>query len=1382
MKRDSQVITSCVIPINVTVERERERERNSTTRHRETQGDTGRQGDTETGRQGDRETRRQGDRETGRQGDTETRRHGDRETGRQGDRETGRQGDRETRRQGDTETRRQGDRETGRQGDTETGRHGDTETESAQRVHRDTERDMDTQRETETHDTVYWVQFHRDASVRCSPVHSQSVLQRRRKLRRRKTVIGIPRRVQQDLDSDESPSSRERTVVLRCNAALCSEDLCSRLNTKKDSGCQTEDFLVCAPSRRRVQSQWGQEGVNSAPVPLSLSTGNISSLPDPSERNDAMFSSSLGVRLRSHSQPREGRRLMDEVHHHREKGEELSPSETEDFLSGPGELKEEGEESTDDQAQPDHPLASLKYQQHPGSPWMERGRSRLPRKVDMGSCEMSSSSDTFSSPLHSTSTRGVLGCQMDHKDDHQSSSGNWSGSSSTCPSHTSETLPPATSPQLTGSSHCDSELSLNTAPHATDDPALILDPYQTDRQLDDARVSTASDGEWSYPHPDHPSPRPHDLSPERSREGEGSLGCPSFTSMATCESFTTDKPPSEKADTVSYYSIDTEGYYTSMHFDCGLKGSKSFMYNYSASDCGQEHMTLGRRCLTLRKPKAKPSAPRRSSSLRKINGGGDAPDDSEPKTPSGQQRKWCSRERRLQLDLEGSLGRTDPPDPDPALNHLEDPILGGEGGSGLEQDPLEALETWRREDTEEMPGSGLFGSSDRGSYKDEGAVQSDYADLWLVNDLKSNTDPYRSLSNSSTATGTTVIECIKSQSSESQTSQSGSRATTPSLPSVEDFKMSSLPSVEGDFKMSSPERLAGLVSPSSGYSSQSETPTSSFPSAFFPEPLSPTNQKRKPKIPERKSSLSVTSTRDLELPVIPPSHQDLISTKPPGHRNQLYLLQQSKQKAGASARAEASPATETSSSLPMTITPTVLRSVQLRSVGKQGEGSPDRPGPDVATRPKCPTVNISPPSSSRSPESTARKPPAYNSQVPPSQQYCESLLSPSEGPVTKDSAGHSSVRYRQDRHPTEPQWNQPLLDQDQPLLDQDQPLTDQQSLLDQEVCQRGAEATGVTPGQEVEEQEALFPGSNSSLEAEQYRPQPPEPSKLQRAEDPSMCPAQHSLATTTDSLDKVPVISDQSETISDAAGREEECKSSGVPTVNSRPSDNSIFPLSEETKAEGDVFLSPTKARTTEELFTMIHRSRRKVLGRKDSGELNARSRLCAASGSTSPCTPVNPPGNTVTSLVTPSTPTGPQKAPGPIYRSLKKSSTSNEEFKLLLLKKGSRSDSSYRMSATEILKSPIGHKSPGDHLPTLEEPLSPPPGTEKLPSPFTEGLSPKGMSPAASFRQSRSRVPPPATSSHYSIRSRHHPAPMQAISEGETENSDRSPSSQGSS
>lgn len=43
--------------------------------------------------------------------------------------------------------------------------------------------------------------------------------------------------------------------------------------------------------------------------------------------------------------------------------------------------------------------------------------------------------------------------------------------------------------------------------------------------------------------------------------------------------------------------------------------------------------------------------------------------------------------------------------------------------------------------------------------------------------------------------------------------------------------------------------------------------------------------------------------------------------------------------------------------------------------------------------------------------------------------------------------------------------------------------------------------------------------------------------------------------------------------------------------TDSTPSDSALSPLSDESRSEEDsVFLSPTKARTTEDLFAMIHR------------------------------------------------------------------------------------------------------------------------------------------------------------------------------------------------
>ncbi|KAM4548053.1 actin remodeling regulator NHS isoform 1-T1 [Odontesthes bonariensis] len=1234
---------------------------------------------------------------------------------------------------------------------------------------------------------VTGVGFDRDASVRCSLVHSQSLLQRRRKLRRRRTVAGVPRQVQQDLDSDDSPGSRERTVIVHTSADITpsSEELARHLNTR-DSGCQTEEFLISgAPSRRRIRVQRGQ-GVS---LLLSHSAGNISSLPDSA---DAMFTASVGACLRSRSLPRDTSRMMNNGHNDSDDEEDLSLFNTEAFLPGHREiiLKDE-EESTDHQAMSEHQLGSLKFTQLSESPecsWMERARSQLPRKADMGSYEISSSSDTFSSPVCSVSAAGVLGGQMDHKEDHQSSSGNWSGSSSTCPSQTSETIPHAASPPLTGSSHCDSELSLNAAIHTTDDQtSFTLDTYQglrTQRAgsfsstamdiLEEVGVCTPVEGEWGYTHAD-PS-----RSQGFSREAESSLGCPSYTSMATCESSFSDKPPSEKADTVSHYSVDTEGYYTSMHFDCGLKGSRSFTYNYAppGSDCGLSdfggHLTLGRRCLSLRKPKAKPSPPKRSSSLRKICSEGNIPDKKEPKITCGQRLPLSSKERKLQLVLSGSQG------------HIEN--------STLVQEPFVV---WGVKGSADLPDFGVSSSTDAHSFKDEGVVQSDYADLWLLNDLKSS-DPYRSLSNSSTATGTTVIECIKSQEgSESQTSQSGSRATTPSLPSV-----------EGEFKLTSPEKLAGLASPSSGYSSQSETPTSSFPSAFFPGPMSPASGKRKPKVPERKSSLSTQSLqsrscrdgatlkRDLELPIIPPSHLDLSALDSVSNKASAYRTQrENQQNAVVTAKPVAPPNSEVFNTHSLSITPSVLHSVQLRSINKEHkEGHDDK----AVSRLQCPTVNLASILSS-SPTLERKSPPLHNSHHHHSEstkELCESVFTANKelwNEASKQQTGEApsesmtSVRL----------YLEPCLDQ----KGSDVPTSS--SGHEEEPC-RESQETFVCIGDYSSQLEPLLPHQHELTEEETCLSPPVLHSSPKRSNSLDEAPATDSQLETSQESSlsnegSSGVENDSSSVSAESASPDSKEESTAEADdysskADSTPSDNSSSPHDESRPEDDNVFLSPSKSRTTEDLFAMIHRSKRKVLGRKDSTELGARNRHGAASGNT-------PPSSTVSSpvpLPSPSsavTPPGLHRSPGPIYRNVKKSSTSNEEFKLLLLKKGSRSDSSYRMSAIEILRSPVT-KSPVDSLTESprqpEEPASPlqqQPGQDQFSSPYpkanAEGFSPKSFLTSAASRQGRSRIPPPANSSRYSVRSRLYSAPMQAISEGETESSDGSPqddrSSQGS-
>ncbi|XP_043853765.1 Nance-Horan syndrome protein isoform X2 [Dromiciops gliroides] len=1271
---------------------------------------------------------------------------------------------------------------------------------------------------------VTGVGFDREASIRCSLVHSQSVLQRRRKLRRRKTISGIPRRVQQEIDSDESPVARERNVIVHANPDFSSN--INRRSGTRDSECQTEEILIAAPSRRRIRAQRGQSIVAS----LSHSAGNISVLAD---NGSAMFTTAASSRIRSRSLPREGARGSDAEHNI---GAKTSAYEEESFMDNQERIPNKDTDAMSSQGSQEHqPPLGLTCSQHLHSPQHklnERGRSRLSRMADSGSCEISSNSDTFGSPIHSISTAGVLlSSHMDQKDDHQSSSGNWSGSSSTCPSQTSETIPPAASPPLTGSSHCDSELSLNIAPNANEDSSVFVTENYNDHMdkvrghrassftstvadlLDDPNNSITSDSEWNYLHHHHDASCRQDFSPEHPKAD--SLGCPSFTSMATYDSFL-EKSPSDKADTSSHFSVDTEGYYTSMHFDCGLKGNKSYMCHYSAtgpesgqgtgvpptfSDCTwQDYLDQrrhGRPSISFKKPKAKPAPPKRSSSLRKSDGSADIPEKKEPKISSGQHLPHSSREMKLPLEFSNT-----PRMESVGLSSKQEHPWINQSDHGIKETHL---------DTADIP-----------SFKDEGAESTHYADLWLLNDLKTN-DPYRSLSNSSTATGTTVIECIKSpESSESQTSQSESRATTPSLPSV-----------DNEFKLASPEKLAGLASPSSGYSSQSETPTSSFPTAFFSGPLSPGGSKRKPKVPERKSSLQHPSPKDgimslskeLELPIIPPTHLDLsalhnVLNKPYHNRHPLHAFAHCKQNlVGETLNSTPSPS--------LAITPTVLKSVNLRSVNKSDEVKQkdnDNTEPPYLQESTITVAALSP---SKTRPHIAKK---SISRQYSTEDIILSFIDSSPVDMGPDKMHlEKSAVFNVKNHCD--QETVPLASNN---LLETKATKDQMSIVREpfpehgpgkncdvptEGLQRGsigkitAQGTG-KDGNIEQVQKAFSVDWENTAQAKTGD----ETSSLSLSDSPTRA------ATDTDSQlkhhlvmshhrDKVPghscyeselttvnsLSEKRSEQESDIASgistksasddlRTEETQASTdeVSLKESSPSDDSIIsPFSEDSQADDDVFVSPNKPRTTEDLFAVIHRSKRKVLGRKDSGDISVRSKSRGFPGTSNSGTV--PPSNILSPNSNVPTPPNSQRSPGLIYRNAKKSNTSNEEFKLLLLKKGSRSDSSYRMSATEILKSPILPKSPGelptDPSPSMDEPPQMSSGAEAL-SPLSpcsprvnaEGFSSKNFTMSASSRVGRSRAPPAASSSRYSVRCRLYNTPMQAISEGETENSDGSP------
>ncbi|XP_053145186.1 NHS-like protein 1 isoform X4 [Hemicordylus capensis] len=192
---------------------------------------------------------------------------------------------------------------------------------------------------------------------------------------------------------------------------------------------------------------------------------------------------------------------------------------------------------------------------------------------------------------------------------------------------------------------------------------------------------------------------------------------------------------------------------------------------------------------------------------------------------------------------------------------------------------------------------------------------------------------------------------------------------------------------------------------------------------------------------------------------------------------------------------------------------------------------------------------------------------------------------------------------------------------------------------------------------------------------------------------------------------------------------------------------------------DSEVVAMPARPRTTEDLFAAIHRSKRKILGRKDSEDDHTQNH--------SPSPPVTPTGASPNLAYL--------KQAGSIQRNIRKSSTSNDNFKALLLKKGSRSDTSSRMSAAEMLKTtdPRSQRTKIDFSWDSSDSATScsPTKNRRAQEEWarSEGLMPRSLS-FSSARYSRSRTPPSAASSKYNVRSRIQSSPMTVISEGDME------------
>ncbi|XP_077355761.1 NHS-like protein 2 isoform X1 [Festucalex cinctus] len=592
---------------------------------------------------------------------------------------------------------------------------------------------------------------------------------------------------------------------------------------------------------------------------------------------------------------------------------------------------------------------------------------------------------------------------------------------------------------------------------------------------------------------------------------------------------------------------------------------------------------------------------------------------------------------------------------------------------------------------------------------------------WQLGDWKSN-DPYRSLSGSSTATGTTVIECMKARgSSESLlNSPATSRATSPSHPLV-----------ETDIKPVSPFKPPGLMSPSSGYSSQSETPTPTVPLSQAAGSSGTSGCKLRPKIPERKSSLP--SPKD-------PAARSRLSFEMPGNAHLELSAIKPKQKASrrhsdTSTAAKPGKISPSSSQVLPMVTQNELKTIRLRSVSRGDlEDCPDGASDTIEEEQQCRDFDDDP-----SPPPTLPKPKPPVAVKPPLPKRPLNLLLKSQSstpPLTLDSPPASPVdrpvplgniykvmKKPKPKKPPSHTLSNPSVIADynststshatyNPCLFDLPPLPDPQPLLEDPILepefdaepQLGPEDGGSLPSPssnqealELQDKSKTLPSrmTISCLAELSDKKKPKVPPPVPKKPNVLLLPSSaHSSAnsgtdrqtTPTDSPLGLPSPGDSfppdnmttslemstrdenhlgAEALTESSLNSSQLDSSLAEpegksaTTGTGADDKTVLHIVEETDED---FLAGTPAtHTTEDLFTIIHRSKRKVLGRKEpSDSFGSRQSL------TSPVKQLN------------LTMGGGQR-----------SSSRNENFMALLQKKGSKSSSAgARVSAAELLKS----------------------------------------------------------------------------------------------
>lgn len=1360
--------------------------------------------------------------------------------------------------------------------------------------------------------------FDRQASIRRSLINTDTVSRRPKKVKRRKTISGLPDNFNLDLAAkghggELRPHSMFIPGQYSTLGRAVSVNSTLRRSQTKDSSCQTEEVKIVPPSMRRIRAQRGQGiAAQMAGISASSSTGSISISSSDSSGILMLQNQFNGDPSRFHSLPRQGARVSlsaDPIY-------SSTPIKSEEQLTPQRQI---GKLQVDDtavhmrNAPRTGTLPRPKSQEVRGtkasdwgggpacvvSPHAAYSTSLIPNATLPGSSEVITLNT--SSQLNNNSTDRPLSLASSTNTDHLIASPASFTHSSTCPALATST--PTRTQQ-------DGRLVVPTPDSESGQSDSSIHSHST---LAPTPPSCLQEEQWIYDTPENV------VVPHRTLTSSCSTPINQLYSSLDLSSRTT-------TDSSSLYSQDNDGYYTSMHMDSGLRSrshgsghgaaagraTRHSMYECrelaNQEDSGSLYSDRSlSRSISLRKSKKPPLPPARTDSLRRKPGGkkplGGVSAVSGTNEPNGamlNETLIASLQQSLQLGLRGGKGKgasPSSPSHSPSSDYDDPWVLRPRSQSSVSAGSSAASLGAN------MNCGGVSNVYSlchvTPAHSETSSLRSDYADSWGYymdyprshGDQRAQTPPGHSLDNMSNGAQTDLQNgggIHNNRQAAGAPGPEGGVAVKPKMPST-----------------SSPDRVHRLTSPSSGYSSQSNTPTAGTPVPSLVRSMSPSGSRPKPRVPERKSSLisSVSisssstslssntsdsvkssgpppppplplsssapntpisppppfppplpppSTTSIPLPTTPqgpalrPSPACSTSPEFPPPPSPDTLIHQSSSFNGSfsppppppppppplpsfvppsssssSVKAVKDPhkpapsGSPTKSPKPL-ITPFALQSVQLRSVkrleevnGKSEHVKAQDTGMDLLHGLKQQIQEKSPPlehpivlaltncteeedsrNSSPSPVSKLIEDFPFDCSITDytadsalinreAEDQSYPLLNgkeeAEEEPSPPESPRSSSVKQKPPAVSKKPKISffppcKPQTLSGQPLSQQDDTLSSSRAEDKIDGLQRHTqedEEEIKSEQQEKEEEETWESGESSSASPDE----PQTPASISQETSSDLAPCTNGEAHeeeeeeegdgTSSTTGSVSSKEDENGDVFDSSTAE----SSPAPSANGVPEGNMVTP-------------TPLRARTTEDLFAVIHRSKRKVLGRRESDEDKSRT------GSQ----PQSPP-------VTPTTPTPASMSPSPrqassIQRNLRKSSTSSDTFKALLLKKGSRSETSFRMSAAEMLRTtdPRSQRTRSESA-LLDSPLASPSSPPTLHSPLASPGRGKRMteewsrydafslsSPTSSsysmggFKYGRSRTPPSAASSKYNARNRILSSPMTVICEREGE------------